>query len=147
MAKIPDGKGSKRDVGLGAPKVQLPVFYNKGGRQVKANGTRLSPKGCVVYTKSPHDCGTSFSLKITNPQSDKSIQVDSSVIMRKRFDAANRWSMKVRFLNLSEGERDEIRQILDDATAVSQSATDSRYLKTPVGQAILRYFSLKKLIG
>jgi len=114
---------------------------------VKANGTRLSPKGCVVYTKSPHDCGTSFSLKITNPQSDKSIQVDSSVIMRKRFDAANRWSMKVRFLNLSEGERDEIRQILDDATAVSQSATDSRYLKTPVGQAILRYFSLKKLIG
>ena len=147
MAKIPDRKGSKRDVGLGAPKVQLPVFYNKGGRTVKGNGTRLSPKGCVVYTKRPHDCGTSFSLKITDPHSDRYIQVDSSVIMRKRFDNANRWSMVVRFINLTEGERDEIRQILAEATAVSRSATESRYLKTPVGQAILRYFNLKKLIG
>ena len=147
MAKMPDGKGSKKDFGLGARKVQLPVFYNKGGRKVKANGARLSPKGCVIYTKSPHNCGTSFSLKITNPRSDKSIQVDSSVVMRKRFENANRWSMVVRFINLTEGERDEIRQILADATAVSKSATESRYLKTPVGQAILRYFNLKKLIG
>jgi hypothetical protein len=147
MGKMTEGKDRKRDGGLGVPQVQLPVFYNKGGRKVKANGTRLSPEGCVIYTKIPHTCGTSFSLRITNPHSDQSIQVDSSVIMRKRFDAANRWSMKVRFLNLNEGERDEIRQILDDARAVARSATESKYLKTPVGQAILRYFSIKKLIG
>jgi hypothetical protein len=147
MARVPDGKGSKRDDGLGAPEVQVPVFYNKGGRRVQANGTRFSPKGCVVYTQRPHDCGTSFSLKITNPHSDKSVQVDSSVIMRKRFDNANRWGMVVRFMNLTEGERDEIRQILADAKTVSHSAEESRYLKTPVGQAILRYFSLKKLVG
>jgi hypothetical protein len=147
MAEIPDGKGNKKHGGLGAPKVELPVFYNKGGKKVKANGTRLSPKGCVIYTRSPHDCGTSFSLMISNPHSEKSIQVDSSVIMRKRFDDAKKWSMVVRFMNLTEGERDEIRQILADAVAVSASATESRYLKTPVGQAILRYFNLKKLIG
>ena len=147
MAKIPGGKGSKRERGLGAPEVQLPVFYNKGGSQVKANGTRFSPKGCVVYTKRPHDCGTSFSLKITNPQSDKSIKVDSSVIMRKRFDSAKKWGMVVRFMNLTEGEKDEIRQILTEAAALSKQVQESKYLKTPIGQAILRYFSLKKLIG
>ena len=147
MAKLPGGKGSKRDGGLVVPKVELPVFYNKGGRKVKANGTRLSPKGCVVYTKKPHDCGTSFSLKITNPNSDRSIQVDSSVIMRKRFSNENRWSMVLRFINLTDGERDEINQILDDTTTVSRSATESSYLKTPVGQAILRYFNLRKLTG
>ena len=147
MAKSPGGKGSKRDVGLVVPKVELPVFYNKGGRKVKANGTRLSPKGCVVYTKKPHDCGTSFSLRITNPHSDKSIQVDSSVIMRKRFANENRWSMVLRFINLTDAERDEIRQLLDDTTTVSRSAAESSYLKTPVGQAILRYFSLRKLTG
>ncbi len=147
MAKVPAGKRSSRDHGPEAPAIQLPVFYNKGGRQVKANGTRFSPKGCVIYTKTPHNCGTSFSLKISHPHSDKSIQVDSSVIMRKRFDSAKRWGMVVRFMNLTEGERDEIRQILDDATALSGSAAESGYLKTPVGQAILRYFSLKKLMG
>jgi len=147
MTKLPGGKGSKRDGGLRVPKVELPVFYNKGGRKVKANGTRLSPKGCVVYTKKPHDCGTSFSLKITNPHSDRSIQVDSSVIMRKRFADENRWSMVLRFINLTDGERDEINQILDDTTTVSRSATESSYLKTPVGQAILRYFNLRRLTG
>ncbi len=137
---------SKRDRGQAVPEVQLPVFYNKGGRQVKANGTRFSPKGCVVYTKNPHNCGTSFSLKITNPQSNKCIQVDSSVILRKRFENTKKWGMVVRFINLTEGEKDKIHQILSQAAAIPESARESKYLKTPVGQAILRYFNLKRLM-
>lgn len=137
-------KEEKREQGQSAPEIKLEVFYNKGGRQVKANGTRFSPKGCVVYTKSPHDCGTSFTLKITNPHSNKAIQVDSSVILRKRFDQAKKWGMVLRFMNLTEGDRDEIHQFVAKAAAVAKPASDSRYLKTPIGQAILRYFSLKK---
>ena len=129
------------------PEVRLPVFYNKGGRQVKANGTRFSPKGCVIYTRNPHDCGTSFSLKITNPNLNKSIQVDSSVILRKRFADNKNWGMVVRFMNLTEGLKDEIHQVLCQATAIPGSASESKYLKTPIGQAILRYFNLKKLLG
>ena len=144
MTKSWGEKEEKRENGQSAPEIQLEVFYNKGGRQVKANGTRFSPKGCVVYTKSPHDCGTSFSLKITNPHSNKAIQVDSSVILRKRFDQAKKWGMVLRFMNLTEGDRDEIHQFVAKAAAVAKPASDSRYLKTPIGQAILRYFSLKK---
>ncbi|UCE82938.1 MAG: PilZ domain-containing protein [Deltaproteobacteria bacterium] len=147
MAKASGGKETKRGSGMQAPEIKLPVFYNKGGRQVKANGTRFSAKGCVIYTRNPHDCGTSFSLKITNPHSNKSIQVDSSVILRKRFADNKNWGMVVRFMNLTEGARDEIDQVLSQATAIPESASDSKYLKTPIGQAILRYFNLKKLIG
>jgi hypothetical protein len=128
------------------PEIQLPVFYNKGGRRVQANGTRFSPKGCVIYTNIPHNCGTSFSLRITNPHSNKTIQVDSSVILKKRFDSAKKWGMVVRFMNLSTSEKDEIYDILSRAPRIPKAATESKYLKTPIGQAILRYFNLKKLI-
>lgn len=137
-------KEDKREQGQLVPEIKLEVFYNKGGRQVKANGTRFSPKGCVVYTKSPHDCGTSFSLKITNPHSNKAIQVDSSVILRKRFDHVKKWGMVLRFMNLTQGERDEIHQFVAQAAALPKPASESRYLKTPIGQAILRYFNVKK---
>lgn len=145
MAKLSGGKENERGRGMQAPEVRLPVFYNKGGFEVKANGTRFSPKGCVIYTRDPHNCGTSFALKITNPHSNKSIQVDSSVILRKRFADNKNWGMVVRFMNLTEGKRDEIHQVLSRATPVPESAKESRYLKTPIGQAILRYFGLKKL--
>ena len=125
-----------------APEVQLTVFYNKGGRKVKANGTRFSSKGCVVYTKSPHVCGTPFSLDITNPHSNKAIQVDSSVILNKRFDNAKKWGMVVRFMNLTEGEKDEIHQLVTQAAATKR-ASESKYLNTPIGQAIRRCFNLK----
>ena len=128
--------------GKRAPEVQLTVFYNKGGKKVKANGTRFSPKGCVVYTKSPHDCGIPFSLKITNPKSNKAIQVDSSVILSKRFDNAKKWGMVVRFMNLTEGQKEEIHQLVAQASAPKR-ASESEYLKTPIGQAIRRYFNLK----
>ena len=144
MAKSRGGRETKRKQGV--PEIQLPVFYNKGGRRVEANGTRFSPKGCVIYTNIPHNCGTSFSLRITNPHSNKTIQVDSSVILKKRFDSAKKWGMVVRFMNLSTSEKDEIYDILSRAPAIPKTATESKYLKTPIGQAILRYFNLKKLI-
>ena len=144
MAKSRGGRETKSE--QRAPEVRLPVFYNKGGRRVKANGTRFSAKGCVIYTNIPHNCGTSFSLKISNPHSNKTIQVDSSVILKKRFDSAKQWGMVVRFMNLTTSERDEIQEILSRAPAIPRGATESKYLKTPIGQAILRYFNLKRLI-
>jgi hypothetical protein len=53
-------------------RVQLPVSYKSGGKTVKANATRISPKGCLILTKKPHRVGTVFSLKITDTQSKKS---------------------------------------------------------------------------
>ena len=145
MAKSRGGRETKSEQGQRAPEIQLPVSYNKGGRRVAANGTRFSPKGCVIYTNTPHNCGTSFSLRITNPHSNKTIQVDSSVILKKRFDSAKKWGMVVRFMNLTTNERDEIHEILSRAPAMPKAATESKYLKTPIGQAILRYFNLKRL--
>ena len=146
MAKSRGGRDTKSEQGQGVAEIQLPVFYNKGGRRVEANGTRFSSKGCVIYTNIPHNCGTSFSLRITNPHSKKTIQVDSSVILKKRFDSAKKWGMVVRFMNLTTSDKDEIHEILSQATAIPRTAGESKYLKTPIGQAILRYFNLKKLI-
>ena len=146
MANSSSVKETKKEQGVGAPAVKLPVFYNKGGREVEAYGTRFSPKGCVIYTGTPQNCGTSFSLKISNPHTNKTIQVDSSVIMRKRFQNASKWGMVVKFMNLTEADRDKVEQIVAQAATVSKLPSQSKYLKTPIGQAILRYFNLKKLI-
>ena len=145
--KTVGGKEVKQKQELRAGKVELPVYYNKGGRKIKASGTRFSPKGCVVLTKRPHDCGTSFTMQITSPQSNKSIQVDSSVILRRHFAARKNWGMVVRFLNITDGERDEIQQILSDAAGSPDLVRESRYLNTPIGQTILQYFNLKKFIN
>jgi len=146
MANYSSGKETKKEQGVGAPAVKLPVFYNKGGREVEAYGTRFSPKGCVIYTGTPQNCGASFSLKISNPHTNKTIQVDSSVIMRKRFQNASKWGMVVRFINLTEADRDKVEKIVAQAATAPKPASQSKYLKTPIGQAILRYFNLKKLI-
>jgi len=146
MANSLSGKPTKKEHGVGASAVKLPVFYNKGGREVEAYGTRFSPKGCVIYTGTPQDCGASFSLKISNPQNNKTIQVDSSVIMRKRFQNASKWGMVVKFINLTEADRDKVEQMVAQASALPKQPSQSKYLKTPIGQAILRYFNLKKLI-
>ena len=147
MANSSRTKEGKKMHGVGTSAVKVPVFYNKGGRKVKAYGTRFSPNGCVIYTGTPQNCGTSFSLKISNPDTKKTIQVDSSVIMRKRFQNASKWGMVVKFINLTEGEKDKVEQIVIQAATVAKATSQSKYLKTPIGQAILRYFNLKKLIG
>ena len=146
MSNSRSGKQTQRKHGQRAPTVQLPVFYNKGGREVQACGTRFSDKGCVIYTRTPQNCGTSFSLKISNPHTNKSIQVDTAVIMRKRFENASKWGMVVHFINLTEKERDEIQHLVNHAAAVPKPPSESKYLRTSIGQAILRYFNLKRFI-
>lgn len=146
MANSSSVKNTKKGYVAGAPAVKLPVFYNKGGREVEAYGTRFSAKGCVIYTGTPQNCGTSFSLKISNPHTNKTVQVDSSVIMRKRFQNASKWGMVVKFINMTEADRDEVGKIVAQAASVPKPPSQSKYLKTPIGQAILRYFNLKKLI-
>ena len=147
MMNATDKKRDQSQQGTLTAKLQVPVFYKKGGMEVKAHGTRFSSKGCVVLTKRPHDCGTAFSLKITHPYSSKSINVDGSVVMRKHFAAKKNWGMVVHFMNVNETERNEIQQILADAEATPMSASDSKYLKTPIGQAILKCFNFKRLIN
>jgi hypothetical protein len=66
--------------------------------------------------------------------------------MRKRFQNASKWGMVVRFINLTDADRDEVAQIVAQAARAPKPPSQSKYLKTPIGQAILRYFNLKKLI-
>jgi len=71
-----------------------------------------------------------------------SLQVDGSVIQRKHFAARDEWGMVVRYLNLSEREKEDLREFLGSAPATSEN---SKYLRSPIGQAILRYLDLRRL--
>jgi len=133
------GRSEELKAGL----VELPVSYTRGGRTVRALGNRFSETGCLVLTRSPHPSGTTFSLKITNPRTKVSLQVDGSVMQRKHFAARNEWGMVVRYLNLSEREKEDLREFLDTAPATPGG---SKYLRSPVGQAILRYLNLRRLL-
>jgi hypothetical protein len=110
--------------------VQLPASYKKGGKTIAANATRFSPKGCLVLSKKPHRVGTVFSLKITNPISKKSIQVDGLVSLRKRSSANKRWGMLIQFLNLTKRDWDELRQVLADPGQPPKTSIKSKYLDT-----------------
>lgn len=113
-----------------ASAVQLPVSYKRDGKTVKASATRLSPKGCLVLTKKPHRVGTVFSLKITDTRSKKSIQLDGSVSARKRSASQKRWGMLIQFINLTEGDRKKLRQILAESAKASEKSIKSKYLDT-----------------
>ena len=126
--------------------ISLPVFYNKGGKTVKATGSRFSTKGCHLYTKLAPPSGSVFSLKVENPQTGKSIRVDSSVVKRKRCVIKNQWGMILRFMNLSGPDREEIKQILLDASGTENSKKEPRYIKSKIGQALLKHFTKKRTI-
>ncbi|MFP3869358.1 MAG: PilZ domain-containing protein [Syntrophobacteria bacterium] len=124
--------------------VQMPVFYNQHGKTVQASAKRISTKGCYVYSKVPLVVGDLFSLKIPNNRTGTPVKVDTSVVFRKQLASNKQWVMLLRFLNLTETDRQEIRQILEDAAFGTQSGKKSPYHKTTIGQAILRYFSRKR---
>ncbi len=124
--------------------VRMPVFYNKGGRTVEALGSRFSTRGCHLYTTLAPPKGAMFSLKMKNPRTGKSIKVDSSVIKCKRRIDTNQWGMIVRFMNLTKTDREEIREILKDATDATRHEKGMKYLKTKIGQALLGNFTRKK---
>lgn len=126
--------------------ISLPVFYNKGGKTVQAVGSRFSTKGCHIYTRLAPPKGTVFSLQVKNPRTGKSIQVDSSVVQCKRCLIKNHWGMILRFMNLSGSEREEIRQILEEASAAVKPKKEPRYIKSRIGQALLKHFSRKRTV-
>ena len=126
--------------------VRLPVFYNKGGKTVKAVGSRFSTRGCHLYTKLAPPKGTVFSLKVENPRTGKSIQVDSSVIQCKRSAVKNRWGMILRFMNLSGSVKEEIKDILQEASEVAAAKKEPKYIKSKIGQALLKHFTKKRTI-
>jgi hypothetical protein len=110
--------------------VQLPASYKSGGKTIKASATRISPKGCLILTKRPHRLGTVFSLKITDTKSKKSIQVDGSVTGRKLSYSKKHWGMLIQFINLTEGNRKKLRQVLADSSEASEKSIKSKYLDT-----------------
>ncbi len=126
--------------------VSLPVYYNRGGKTVKATGSRFSTKGCHLYTKLAPPSGTVFSLKVKNPQTGRSIQVDSSVVQCKRCVVKNQWGMILRFMNLSGPDREEIQQILQDASGAVNPEKEPKYIKSKIGQALLKHFTKKRTI-
>ena len=126
--------------------ISLPVFYNKGGKTVKAVGSRFSTKGCHLYTKLAPPTGTVFSLQVQNPRTGKSIQVDSSVVQCKRLGIKKQWGMILRFMNLSGSEREEIRQILKEASGEAKAESQPKYIKSKIGQALLKHFTKKRTI-
>ena len=126
--------------------ISLPVFYNKGGKTVQAIGSRFSTKGCHIYTRLAPPKGTVFSLQVKNPRTGKSIQVDSSVVQCKRCLIKNHWGMILRFMNLSGSEREEIRQILEEASAAPLPQKEPKYIKSRIGQALLKHFGKKRTV-
>ncbi len=126
--------------------VNLPVYYNRGGKTVKATGSRFSTKGCHLYTKLAPPSGSVFSLKVQNPQTGRSIRVDSSVVQRKRCAVKDQWGMILRFMNLSEPDREEIKQILQDASGAANPKEEPKYIKSKIGQALLKHFTKKRTI-
>ena len=126
--------------------ISLPVFYNRGGKTVKATGSRFSTKGCHLYTKLAPPSSPVFSLELQNPQTGKSIRVDSSVVQRKRCAIKNQWGMILRFMNLSGSDREEIKQILLDASDAVKPEKEPKYIKSKIGQALLKHFSRKRTV-
>jgi len=128
--KVPVAAGTNPNHEPDTVDVQLPVSYKKDGKAVAAKATRFSPKGCLIITMKPHRVGTVFSLEITNPKSKKSIRVDGSVSLRKRSSSTSRWGMLVQFLNLTRGDREELRQVLADPGQTQKTTIKSKYLDT-----------------
>jgi len=108
--------------------LNLVVSYKKGGKMVTAEVRRLSSKGCICFTKNPHRPGTAFSLKITNPKSNKSARVDGSVASRNYFTADKNWGMSINFLNLSQEKKEQLQQVLADPKQAPKKSVKSKYL-------------------
>lgn len=126
--------------------VRLPVFYNKGGKTVKAVGSRFSTRGCHLYTKLAPPKGSVFSLKVENPRTGKSVHLDSSVVQLKRCQGKKHWGMILRFMNLSGTAKEEIREILQDASGPTTAEKEPKYIKSKIGQALLKHFTKKRTI-
>ena len=127
---VPKTAKTDQNTKLDVSHVQLPVSYKSGGKTVKANATRFSPKGCLILTKKPLRVGTVFSLKTTDAKSKKFIQLEGSVTGRRRSSSKKHWGMLIQFINLTEGNRKRLRQVLANAGKASEKSITSKYLDT-----------------
>jgi hypothetical protein len=121
-------------------RVKFPAYYNQGGRAVEACGTNLSSQGCVILSKKRPPTGGMFSLRINNPDTGRSIQVDCSIIQCKHLFESKHWGTMLRFMHLSDEKREEIRKIM----ARAAGAKESRLQKTKIGQVIQKYFNRRR---
>jgi hypothetical protein len=49
-------------------------------------------------------------------------------------------------MNLSGTDRDEIRQILKEASGVAEQKKEPKYTKSKIGQALLKHFTKKRTV-
>jgi hypothetical protein len=54
--------------------------------------------------------------------------------------------MILRFMNLSGPDREEIQQILQDASGAVNPEKEPKYIKSKIGQALLKHFTKKRTI-
>ena len=127
---VPKTANTDQNVKPDVSDAQLPIFYKKGGKTVKASATRFSPKGCLILTKKPHRVGTVFSLKVTDTKSKKSIQLEGSVTGRRRSSSKKHWGMLIQFINLTERNRKKLHQVLANPGKASEKSIKSKYLDT-----------------
>lgn len=123
----------------------LPVSYGKSRKTVKAWGSRFSTIGCHVHTKKVLPKGTTFTLKITNPLNGRSVQVKSTVMVCKHSVTKHRWDMMLYFHSQAKEQRLHIKRMLQDTAVALRSREASKYLKSKIRKAILRYFDPQKL--
>lgn len=130
-----EGRSESLQVGL----FELPAYYGKEGRTVGAPGNRFSETGCAVLPKTPHPSGITFSVKITNPRTKRSLRVDGSVIL------GNKGGRVVRCLNLNKREKEQLQQLLVAAPTTSgeQSSSLGRQVRQSSGICISRDSSSK----
>ncbi|UCG13865.1 MAG: PilZ domain-containing protein [Deltaproteobacteria bacterium] len=123
---------------------RMPVSFSKGEKQVKAIGSRFSTRGCYVYSKMAPPAGTAFPLMIMNSGTGKSIKVGSYVIARRHYVARKHWGSVVRFVNLTETDKHDIRRVLKNTSVEPRPQENSEWLKTKSEQSAQTRISVKK---
>jgi hypothetical protein len=125
-------------------RVKIRAYYNQDGKSLEAYGIKLSTEGCLVFSKRRLPSGRVFSLKMRNPFTGGFIQVDSSTVQCKQLSETSHWGTMLRFMNLTEDKREEIRKIVEAAAAEQSRENQSLPQKTKIGQVIQRYFGWRK---
>jgi hypothetical protein len=128
----------------GAQGLKIRAYYNQGGKSIEAYGTHLSTQGCLIFSKRRPPAARIFSLKVRNPLTGGLIPVDSSIIQSKHLPESNHWGTMLRFMNLTEEKREEIRKIVETAAAKRSRENQPHSQKTKIGQVIQRYFGWRK---
>ncbi|HYA03562.1 MAG TPA: hypothetical protein VEI04_10670, partial [Syntrophobacteria bacterium] len=72
------------------------------------------------------------------------IQVDSSTVQCTHLPESNHWGTMLRFMNLTEDKREEIRKIIEAAAAERSRENQPPPQKRRIGQVIQRYFGWRK---